>query len=240
MLITLTLCAVLTSIISGVIGMGGGVLLLAIMTFFVSYELLIPIHGIVQLVSNSSRTFYLRKNIRLDFFIPFLIGAPFGFILAYFILRGFKLTNYYYLILGLFVLYNVFKPKYKTEIRLQKKGWALLGFFAGIQGSLIGVTGPLIAPFYLRTDISKEEVVATKAMQQIITHFLKIPLFLSLDFDYFKHFNIIILMSTAALIGTFYGVKLLAHIDHLLFRRLYRSVLFLAALKLLFKFGSSL
>jgi uncharacterized membrane protein YfcA len=226
--------------ISGIIGMGGGVLLLSIMTFFIDYTLLIPLHGIVQLVSNSSRTIYLRKSIRWDFFIPFILGAPTGFIIAFFILKEISNTNYYYLLLSFFILYAVFKPKKFPEFRLKGYQWSILGLFSGIQGSLIGATGPLIAPFYLRSDLKKEEIVATKAAQQIATHFLKIPLFLSLDFDYFKHIDLITGMCIAAVLGTYLGVKLLGKVNESAFKILFKSFLLIAAFRLLYKFWVTL
>jgi len=216
--------------------MGGGILLLGMMTFFLPYQLLVPIHGAVQLVSNSSRTFYLRKNIRMDFFIPFILGAPFGYLIAYNILKEITDYNIFYLVLALFVIYAVFKPKKLPEIRIAGYQWSILGLLAGFQGALIGAVGPLLAPFYLRSDITKEELIATKAAQQIFIHIFKIPLFLSLDFNYIEHAPLLLLMSFSALIGSFGGVKLLKKLDEKLFKKLFKSVLLLAAVRLLYKF----
>jgi uncharacterized membrane protein YfcA len=240
MLLILSLCTIVTSMISGVVGMAGGVLLLSIMTFFVEYKMLIPLHGVVQLVSNFSRTMYLRKNIRMDFLTPFILGAPFGFLIAFYILKEVSNTNYYYLLLSFFILYAVFKPKNLPEFKLAGYQWGVLGLFAGIQGALIGVTGPLLSPFYLRSDLKKEEIVATKAAQQIITHLFKIPLFLSLEFNYTEHFDLIIIMSLAAVFGTYLGVKLLGKVNESLFKILFKSFLLIAALRLMYKFWVSI
>ena len=220
--------------------MGGGITLLSVLTFFLPYQLLIPIHGVVQLVSNVSRTFYLRDNIKWDFVIPFVIGAPFGFFIAYFLLTKISNPEYYFLILALFILYTIFKPKNIPHIKLKTKGWFFLGATAGLQGSLLGAIGPLTAPFFLRDDISKEEVIGTKAFQQIFIHFLKIPLFLSLSFNYFEHADYLILLSFAAVTGTFIGVKLLKKMDEKLFKILFKTILFLAAIRLIYKFMVSL
>ena len=236
MLAFLFIGTVFTSIISGVIGMGGGVLLLSILSFFLPYELLIPIHGLIQLISNFSRSFYLRKHIKWNFFIPFLIGAPFGVVLVYFVIKNITAPNFYYLLLALFITYVVFKPKRMPSFILSSKQWGVLGFFSAIQGSLIGATGPLIAPFYLRDDISKEEVVATKAAQQIVTHALKIPLFLSLSFSYIPHLEMIVLLSLAAVFGTFLGVKILGKVNEKTFKKVFKVMLIFAAARLYYKF----
>jgi uncharacterized membrane protein YfcA len=235
-LIIIGLCAILTSTISSVIGMGGGVTLLSILSVVLPYHLLIPIHGIVQLVSNLSRTFYLRKNIKWNFATPFILGTPIGFLVSYFILKKVTDPNTYFLILALFILYTIFKPKRIPHFKLRSFGWFVLGIASGIQGSLIGATGPLIAMFYLRDDISKEEVIATKAFQQIIVHLLKIPLFLSLDFSYIEHWDYLSVLCIGALVGTFLGVKLLHKVDEKIFKILFKSVLFIAAIRLIYKF----
>ncbi len=236
MLIILAIGAIFTSIVSGIIGMGGGVLLLSIMSFFMVYETLIPIHGVVQLVSNSSRSFYLRKNIRINFLIPFLLGSPFGFIVAYYLIKSIDAPNIYYLFLGLFVTYVVLKPKKMPSFKLKPYQWGILGFFSAIQGSLIGATGPLIAPFFVRDDLSKEEIVATKAAQQILTHALKVPLFLSLGFDYSENLNLILVLSLGALFGTLIGVKILKKVEEKIFRLIFKIMLSLSALRMYYKF----
>lgn len=235
-IIALGLCAILTSSISAVIGMGGGITLLSILSIVLPYNLLIPIHGAVQLVSNISRTFYLKDNIKWDFALPFLLGTPIGFVIAYFILKELTNPSTYFLILALFILYTIFKPKNIPQIKLKSIGWFILGITAGVQGSLLGATGPLIALFYIRDDLSKEEIIATKAFQQIIVHFLKIPLFLSLSFSYIKHADYLIVLCVSALIGTHFGIKLLSKVDEKFFKILFKSVLFIAALRLIYKF----
>ena len=74
--------AFVTSLITAVIGMGGGVLLLAILPSFVPPSALIPVHGAVQLSSNISRfLFDIRSTcftVLVQFFVGSIIGAYFG------------------------------------------------------------------------------------------------------------------------------------------------------------------
>ncbi len=240
MTVILPLIAILTSIISGVAGMAGGVLLLSLMSFVLPYQALIPIHGLVQFISNSSRSFYLRRHLRKDFIIPFLLGTPIGFILVYHLLKNIEGPEVFYLLLSVFIIYTVFKPKRLPELRLNKYGWLILGSLACIQSALLGATGPLLAIFYVRSDLTKEEVVSNKAFQQLFTHFLKIPLFLSLNFDYLKYSAVIILMSLGAIIGTYIGVNTLKKINHTHFNYIFKSLLLIAAARLAYKFAIAL
>ena len=66
LLLILPIVALLTSILSGVIGMGGGMLLLATMFAFMSHAEAIPAHGAVQLISNSTRTFVFLRCVHLE------------------------------------------------------------------------------------------------------------------------------------------------------------------------------
>ena len=59
----LCVTGLLTSMLSAVVGMAGGITLLSVMLLFFEPLVAIPIHGVVQLVSNSSRTFVQRKHI---------------------------------------------------------------------------------------------------------------------------------------------------------------------------------
>jgi len=215
-------------------------MLLSLMTFVLPYHLIIPIHGIVQLTSNSSRVWLLRKNVKWDYFFYFFLGTPIGFLIAFNILKNITKPDFYYLILAFFILYVVFKPKRMPQMKLKGFQWTVLGIFSAVQGSVIGATGPLIAPFYIRDDLTKEQIISTKAAQQVITHALKIPLFLSLSFSYTENISTIIGMSSAALLGTYLGVKLLSKFDENIFKKVFKSVLFISALRLIMKFMESL
>ncbi|MBN2559571.1 MAG: TSUP family transporter [Phycisphaerae bacterium] len=59
----LALAALLTATLSGIIGMGGGMLLLATMFCFLPYGQAVPLHAVVQLVSNSTRIVVFWKNV---------------------------------------------------------------------------------------------------------------------------------------------------------------------------------
>ena len=62
------------------------------------------------------------------------------------------------------------KKKIKTFIRV--------GAVSGLSSIFIGATGPLIAPFFLKGKLIKEEIIANKAVCQAISHIGKIPIFI--------------------------------------------------------------
>ena len=77
--IILIISALITSSISAVLGMGGGIILLGIMAIIIPEGyMVIALHGIIQLFSNTTRTYIFRKHIKKNIIKEFLIGALIG------------------------------------------------------------------------------------------------------------------------------------------------------------------
>ena len=75
-LVLVGITAFFTSILSGILGMGGGITLLGVMTLLMSPVEVVPIHGVVQLFSNSTRTLVFLKHVRWRFFLTYAPPAP--------------------------------------------------------------------------------------------------------------------------------------------------------------------
>lgn len=231
----LFIASVFTAGISGVVGMAGGVTLLAMMTFFLPFAVIIPIHGLNQLTSNSLRAFILRRHLIKPVIVYFAIGSPLGALGAYYFIDSLTSDRIPLLIISAFIIYVVFKPKRLPDLKLKEWQYGILGLVSGFMSILIGATGPLQAPFFLRDDYTKEEIVATKAGCQFITHILKIPVFLTLGFNYLEYKWLIALMIFGTVLGTNLGVKILEKISPQIFVFIYKSVLILVAARLIHK-----
>ena len=225
----------LTAIISAVSGMGGGIVLLSIMTVFLPLKLIVPIHGMIQLFSNSARTWLLRHSVIRKVFLWFLVGLPFGTILSIKTIKSIENQDVFLILIAFLIFYSVFKPKKLPEIKIPFWGFSFIGFIVGFLGPLIGATGPMIAPFFIRDDFTKEQIIATKSSVQILGHLIKIPTFLYLGFNYNENFNLIGILIVAALIGTKFGVKILGSLKDSHFRIIFKSALLLAGLRILYK-----
>ena len=229
--------AFLTSALSGTIGMGGGVVLVSLMTFFLNWKNLIPIHGVVQLVSNSSRAFLLREHIAWFLFFPFLVGAPFGALFAFYAIKEVSDPKVALGLIVVLIFYTLFKPKKLPALHVPHWGFAVLGLISGFLGVLVGATGPFLAPFFLRKDLEKKQVVATKAFCQMVTHISKVPVFWAIGFDYGGRWLLIFTLCCAAVLGTKLGVHILHRLPEKVFVTLYKGALLVAALRLLWKIG---
>ena len=201
--------ALLTSIISGFVGMAGGITLLAVLTFIYPIHVLLPLHGTVQFFSNISRTFMLRHEVRRPVLIAFLPGVIPGALAAWTLLLHLPHTEWILILIIVLLFYTALRPQNLPELRIGRPGFFVLGMVTGFLGPLMGATGPLLAPFFLRSDYRKEEIVATKAACQMITHVVKFPVFFSLGFRYGDYAAELLVMVAGVVVGTRIGITVL-------------------------------
>ncbi|MCG8408508.1 MAG: sulfite exporter TauE/SafE family protein [Phycisphaerales bacterium] len=248
-IIILTLAALVTATISGIIGMGGGILLLAVMFGFMAHAEAIPLHGAAQLVSNGSRVVAYWSAVDWKTVGQFFMGTLPGVAVAGLILWMLGVSGepgaadtsvgsaepYLKIVIGLYILVVVVLPKPKKTVRPgHGYDFTLLGFVAGAASLTVGATGPLIAPLFAHRNFVKEHLIATKAICQVSTHALKIIAFAALGTIEFMEFSsLLIPMSIAAVIGTFLGKRILRHVSREAFVKLYRVALTVAGTKVL-------
>ena len=211
--IVLVVACFITATISGILGMAGGVTLLGVMTALLPAPVVVPLHGIVQLASNWTRTWAFRKHVRWSIFFAFMGPAVVGVVIAANIWADLELT-WFKAWIGAFILAFLLWRRYKPKLRnLPIWSYGILGLAAGLLAIFVGATGPFLAPFFLRDDFDNEEVIATKAVCQTWLHLLKIPAFLALSFDYTPYAALLVALAVAVIGGTYFGKHLLTKIS---------------------------
>jgi len=234
--LTLTLVGFATAILSAIVGMAGGITLLAVMLLFYDPLIAIPLHGVVQLVSNSSRTVIHRRHLRWDLIWRYsVLLIPMGFIgvelsqqLPSMITKG---------LIGIFVLIATWMPQLlllgtHPEDSDPKRRFLLLGGAFGFLNPTIGATGPLIAPFYLNRGLTRFALVGTKAGCQALGHVAKIIVFGVVGFVYTDYGPLLVALCGSVVLGTLVGSRLLHRVNETWFVRLYKTVLSVIALHL--------
>ncbi len=233
----LIMAAVFTaSIISSVTGMAGGVLMFAAMNTVIPLRPLVAIHGTVQIFNNAARAWFLRGDIRWGMCVPFASGVCLGAAAAtLFIVEYLRSDLIPLLLLAGLIFYTLLKPERLPPIHLPDKAFVWVGLLTGVMGILVGAVDPLLAVFFLRKDLSKEEIVANKSTMQLMCHLTKIPAFIFLGFAFADHLGMITLFTLAALMGTRWGVYLLARINAHCFFVLMKIALWVAGLRVLYQ-----
>ncbi|WP_218184509.1 TSUP family transporter [Pelistega indica] len=114
--ILLALANLLTSALTGITGLGGGMILIGIMPFFVPSIAIIPVHGVTQLASNATRAWFGREHIVYERFWSFLCGSIIGMIVFGVLIRFVKL-DLIPLFIGIYILLLQWSPWFNRVIR---------------------------------------------------------------------------------------------------------------------------
>lgn len=162
-----------TAFISGIFGMAGGLILIAVVTALVPVATAMVVHGAVQMVSNGYRAILWRKYIDWSIFRRYALGSVAAILILFAISwRPDAMAVYLLLAAGAF---TVWIPKAWIDIDVQRRGQAeAAGFLLQLMNTLAGVTGPLLDIFFARTVMDRRAVVATKAITQVFAHLVKI------------------------------------------------------------------
>ena len=195
-----------TSVIKGVIGVGGGLLLIAILPSFLPVNDLIPIHGLNQITSNLSRAYFGYKDIQFQVVPKFLIGSLVGVGIFVCFLKIISLT-YIPLFIGIYILLSLWSRSFNNKIT-KYENYYVIGFFQTGLSVVVGTTGQLAMVKLLKEFKDKDKVVATSAILMSMTHILKIIVFIYFGFVFYDYISIIISMIIGSILGSYSGSKL--------------------------------
>jgi uncharacterized membrane protein YfcA len=220
-----------TSALTGALGLGGGILMLAVLATFLAPATVIPVHGVVQIGSNLGRAALMRGSIARPLLVPFalgsLAGAGLGALVVTELPRGLLR-----LILALFVLWSCWGPGLRPA-RLPPRAFALVGAATSFVTMFIGATGAFVAAFLDPERLTRHQVVATHAACMTVQHGFKVAAFTALGFPFLPWLPLLALMIGLGFLGTLAGKRLLDRLPDAAFARAFRIVLTALALKLL-------
>jgi uncharacterized membrane protein YfcA len=162
-----------TSILSGILGMAGGMILMAILVSTVSVATAMMVHGVVQATSNGSRAWFLRSHIQWQILPTYVIGS--GVALAGFMALALVPDPGVVLILvGVFPWLARIIPNLKgLDINRPSTSFAC-GIIVTSAQLIAGASGPLLDVFYLNSALSRHQIVASKALTQTLGHLIKL------------------------------------------------------------------
>ncbi|GGX90050.1 permease [Litchfieldella qijiaojingensis] len=208
----------LTSALSGIFGMAGGLILLWFLLLALPATVAIAVHGVIQLCANASRAWLSRRYI--DFRIVAIIasgGALAAVLLA--LVDYTPNTATVSILIGLMPLL-VWVPKVWFHFDASRTSHAFCcGLVAGGLTIASGVSGPTIDIFFIRTHMDRRQVVATKAAVQVIAHAIKIVFYLSAALTLSTgQWGLILLAIPFAILGTRSGNAILRRLTDARFR----------------------
>ena len=175
-LAALAVVAVVTSFISGIFGMAGGMLLIGFLLVLLPVPVAMVFHGVIQIAANGWRAWLWRDHVKWSVVLKFGAGA--GASLVVFSFFDFVPDKALVLMtLGLTPFVALAVPQ-RVAPDIERGGQAFLaGAIAGALQLLSGVTGPILDIFYVRTGMTRQVNVATKAAAQVLGHLTKVTYF---------------------------------------------------------------
>ena len=223
--VLLVAAAFLTAILSGVLGMAGGLVLMGLAAWLLPVADAMVFHGATQIASNGSRAIVLRRHVRWSIVGWHALGSTLAFALIG--LVSLKPDRALVLLaLGCVPFAARLLPKLGLRLDATRPLSALAcGFATGGVQLVAGVAGPLLDTWFVDAPLDRRAVVATKAATQALSHLLKIARFVPL-LGASTAIGPALLLGTviAALLGTSVGTRLLERMSDASFRSVTRRV----------------
>lgn len=208
-----------TAFLSGLFGMAGGLILIGVLLALMPVPAAMVLHAVTQMASNGWRAFLWRRHIAWRATGAYLAGA--GVALALWSLaRWVPERPVAMILLGLSPFLARLVPA-SLKPDPEKLGHGLLyGTLCMSLMLVTGVSGPLMDSYFLGGRLDRRAIVATKALCQLVSHFLKLAYFGGIVEQAGALDPIVALLAVAAsMAGTSLAAGLLARMTDAQFRR---------------------
>jgi len=229
-----------SSLVSGLTGLAGGVLLLSALALLFPIEVVIPLHASAQVLANLSRVLMLRDFIEWRIWSAFnLLTIPAGLLGAYAVPYLPKelikaSVGAVILLAALYSLKALMAPPSTPKLEASapeadelaptleephaqvssRARYVALGATSSLLGMVVGATGPLIAPFFMIAGLKRERFIATKSACQLTVQLIKTALFAQvLSFSYMSYKEELSLALVGILTGTWVAKRLLSRLS---------------------------
>lgn len=227
----LILASFFTAGLTAAAGVGGGLFMLALMTYALPITALIPVHGMVQLGSNISRSVVQRPHIDWAIARQYFAGSLVASFAAVFLVVQLPEAGLR-IFLGLFIIAMVW-IRFPKITNASPVIVAAGGGATTFLSMFVGVTGPLVAVFLNNLFTEHRKLVATHGITMVIQHALKILVFGIAGFAYLEWIPFVAAMVTSGYLGTRAGTRLMDRIPEQALKLVFRVVLTIAAIDLL-------
>lgn len=213
-----------TSTLSGVFGMAGGLVLLAVLLAMLPVATAIAVHGAIQIVANGSRAWFSRAFIDWRILVHICIGLLAAALILLLVRYSPDLASVC-IVIGLMPVL-VWIPKDWLTLDASKPLHAVLcGLLGGGLNLTVGVSGPTVDVFFIRTQMDRRRIVATKAATQVVSHGAKVVFYGGLASAMGGNDLLLVLIGAPfAIAGTNLGYRILQRMSDAGFRAWTRYV----------------
>lgn len=231
---SLFIAALLAFSISLICGGGAGLLLIPILGYALPAAQVPAALTIGTSVSSISKIGLFYQNIRWPLVRLFLPAAIPGVVIGAWLLSYLN-PMYIELCMAVFLVSNlpyIFKKSAPASQQNRLPAWVMriVGFLAGLISGLTGAVGVLFNHVYFRYGLTKEEIVATRAANEVILHIIKLFLYAWLGLFTLTVLKLGLIVAVAAILATFVMKIVLPKIPVNIFSKMGYSAMVIAGL----------
>jgi uncharacterized membrane protein YfcA len=223
--------AFVTSTLAGVMGMGGGILLIAAMPGLLPAAAILPIHAVTQLGSNLSRAGFGWRAIEPRLIPAIALGAVLG---AWVGAEVYQRLDLVWLpaIIGVLILLLTW-VRLPTVPGAGQLSLLFLGFYQTGLGMLAGATGPVGGAVLMRRNTDRDWLVVNTAVYMTLNHLVRLGAFVAIGFSFAPWWPLVLGMIAAVTLGSWVGTALRQRLPQIDFERWFRVLVTLLALRMI-------
>ena len=204
------------SAITAALSIGGGLLLIAVMTALMPTPAVVPVHGAVMVGSNAGRAALLLRGVDWRTWGWFAGGAAVGALIGSQFVTTLPGPLLRMLIAG-FILFTQWGPK--VSLPLGRKSFVAAGFLSTVLTLFVGASGPFLSALLAKVSrYDRVALIATGGACMTLQHGLKVTVFALAGFAYADWLAFIAACLAAGFAGTVLGTRLLRRLDERRFR----------------------
>lgn len=210
---------------------GGALIILAITSTVLPVAAVVPIHSTLLIGSTSSRAIVFWRDIDWRIAGPFLLGSVIAVAIGARIYVDLP-DRLVATAIAVVMLVAIWLPDVKWRPNL-KHPWFIVGFIHSLLSTLFAY-GALLHAVILHTALQRKQVVGTMAACLTGMGVFKITGYTLAGFDYRPYLLVIGCSIVAAFLGTLIGKLVIDRISEATFRLVFRTLVTLTALRLLY------
>ena len=210
---------------------GGAMIVLAATSTVLPAAAIVPIHSTLLIGSTTTRAVLFRRHVDWKIAWPFLVGSVVAVAIGariYVELPDRVIAT----AIGIIMLVAIWLPAVSWRPKLRHP-WAVVGFIHSLFSTLFAY-GALFHAVILHTGLNRRQIVGTMAVCLTGMSVFKITGYAINGFDYTHFVQIILFSIAAAMAGTWVGKLVIDRISETAFRFVFRALVTLTAIRLLF------
>ncbi len=223
--------AFLAALCNAAFSAGGAMIVLAVTTTVLPVSAVVPMHSTMLIGSTVSRTLLFREHIDWQLAGPFLVGSAVGAFIGARIYVELPETLIATAI-SIVMIVSIWLPGIRWRPRIRHP-WAMVGFTHSLLSTLFAY-GAVLHAVILHTTLNRRQMIGTMAGALFGMSVFKITGYIVVGFDYSPYLGVIAAGIVVSLLRTWIGRLVVDRISECLFRSVYRLLITVTAIRLLY------